>query len=368
MQNQIYDVVIVGAGPAGANLARLVADSGLRILLIDGQNAQRPKPCGGLLAPDAQTVLAQMDLTLPRDVLVDPQIFSVRTIDLVPKKSRFYSRRYLNMDRYAFDRWLLSLLPDTVCVYRGRCVEITRKDGGFAVTLQGESGDRISVRSRMVVGADGANSIVRRTLLHDAGKTDTMLRYVAIQQWFDGAAHQNPFYSCVFDAKTSPVCSWSIYKNGTMIYGGCFPRAHCRAAFEEQRRRVASLPSFSPLHTSPQKTEACLVCRPRWMRDMITGCDGLYLVGEAAGLISPSSFEGISSALISSRALATVLQKNADNTTSVTRAYRRATLPLRWKLMGKCVKRIFMYRPLLRRAVMQSGLLSIRVEQENSKL
>lgn len=40
------------------------------------------KPCGGLLSEDAQRSLARYDITLPKDVLVDPQIFAVKTIDL----------------------------------------------------------------------------------------------------------------------------------------------------------------------------------------------------------------------------------------------------------------------------------------------
>ena len=40
------------------------------------------KPCGGLISGDAQKALASFDMTLPKDVLVDPQIFAVKTIDL----------------------------------------------------------------------------------------------------------------------------------------------------------------------------------------------------------------------------------------------------------------------------------------------
>ena len=134
-----YDAAIVGAGPAGAiftrELTKLRPD--LRILLIDGQSADRPKPCGGLLAPDAQKVLAESGLTLPKHVLADPQIFAVETIDLAAGISRTYQRHYLNMDRYAFDCWLLSLVPDSVDIVRARCEDIRETDGGFTLALAG---------------------------------------------------------------------------------------------------------------------------------------------------------------------------------------------------------------------------------------
>ena len=105
----LYDVVIVGAGPAGTLFAAGLAKSvpKLRIALIDGQSRVH-KPCGGLLAPDAQKALAQLGLVLPRSVLSDPQIFAVETIDISQHCIRYYPRHYLNMDRYLFDRWLLS--------------------------------------------------------------------------------------------------------------------------------------------------------------------------------------------------------------------------------------------------------------------
>lgn len=94
-----YDLAIVGSGPAGATLARLM-DSGMRIAIIDKKqhgSGSFEKPCGGLLAPDAQKALSRYDITLPKDVLVDPQIFSVKTIDLASGLTRHYQRCYLSL-------------------------------------------------------------------------------------------------------------------------------------------------------------------------------------------------------------------------------------------------------------------------------
>ncbi len=91
----MYDIVILGAGPAGATFARLMGEGGAgnqpgrKILLLDGQTERNKKPCGGLLAPDAQKALAHFDLVLPKSVLVDPQIFSVKTIDVCRRKIRY---------------------------------------------------------------------------------------------------------------------------------------------------------------------------------------------------------------------------------------------------------------------------------------
>ena len=123
MAENRYDVAIIGGGPAGAVFARELAEllPSLRILLVDGQSRENAKVCGGLLAPDAQRIFAMMGLTLPKEILADPQIFDVETIDLEKRQVRYYQRHYLNMDRYAFDKWLISLIPPAVDVVEGRC-------------------------------------------------------------------------------------------------------------------------------------------------------------------------------------------------------------------------------------------------------
>ncbi len=70
----IYDIAVVGAGPAAATFARCIlrGNPAAALLLIDGQDEKHKKPCGGLLAPDSQKALAHFDLTLPKQVLVDP--------------------------------------------------------------------------------------------------------------------------------------------------------------------------------------------------------------------------------------------------------------------------------------------------------
>jgi flavin-dependent dehydrogenase len=85
------------------------------------------------------------------------------------------------------------------------------------------------------------------------------------------------------------------------------------------------------------------------------GASGAYLIGEAAGFISPSSFEGISYALSSGEALAMAFnQKNGQ--TAVLRVYRRRTLGLSLKIKAKCLKRPFMYVPFLRKIILKTGL------------
>lgn len=352
MESIMYDVAIVGAGPAGAVFARELAkvNNGLKIILIDGQEETNRKPCGGLLAPDAQKALARFNLTLPKSILADPQIFTVETIDLDKKYTRYYQRHYLNMDRYAFDKWLVSLIPDFVEVTKGRCEKICHDQEGYALTLCRGKEKRV-LFAKHVVGADGGSSVVRRSFF------DVKLKqYISIQQWFENHGQQLPYYSCIFDKKTSDSCSWTIHKDNYLIFGGAFEKKNCRQAFEQQKSRLEEF--LGNKFGEPVRTEGCLVSSPRKMRDFTLGRDGVYLIGEAAGFISSSSFEGISSAILSAKYLSQAFEKS-ENSKEILKLYRKKTLKLRIKLCFKNPKRFVICNPFLRNMVMKSGIQSV---------
>ncbi len=350
--NMIYDIAIVGAGPAGTVFAieLIKACPELSVVLIDGQSDGRKKPCGGLLAPDAQKVFAEFDITLPNDVLADPQIFSVKTVDITAGCTRYYQRHYLNMDRYLFDRWLISLLPNSVRVVSSRVKDVKREEVFHLITSDED------LLAREVVGADGAGSVVRRKLYGKMPK-----QYISIQEWYESGDKKMPYYSCIFDRETSDSCSWTIHKDGAVIFGGAFEKKGCREAFERQRARFESFSGarFGRLI----KREACLVSSPRRFSDLVCGGEGFYLIGEAAGFISASSFEGISSAMVSARCLASSFGKTGAHGKTL-KVYKKRAYPLRLKLALKMIKRALLCQPTLRRLIMRSGICSVKVEDK----
>ena len=354
MVEKYYDVVIVGAGPAGSNLARLLDGEKYKILLLDGsENGE--KVCGGLLSPDAQDILAKYDMNIPTAVLASPQLFSVKTIDLRDGLARYYRRSYLNVDRKRFDEFLKGMArTETV---RCRCVDVLKDDEGFLLSLEGEI--RGKIRCKYLVGADGASSVVRRKLFGDK----KIYKYTAIQQWFE-AGDEKPYYACVFDNETSSGCSWIFFKDGKIVFGGAFEKQGSREAFETQKRKLVEQ-GFVPakLFEEPIKTEACLVNRPKIGKGIFMGKGGAFLVGEAAGLISPSSFEGISFALSSGEILARTMNE-FESADKMHRKYKKRTHKLKIKAYIRVLKRPFMYGKILRHLVMKSGLQAIKLDNE----
>ena len=142
-----------------------------------------------------------------------------------------------------------------------------------------------------------------------------------------------------------------------MIFGGAFRQSGCREAFKEQKKHLEEKLGCSL--GEPIKREACLLSSPRRLRDFIVGKPGVYLVGEAAGFVSASSFEGISSAFLSGRALADACL-NGKTAEEILQLYRKNTASLRWKLYWKTIKRWVLCTPILRRMIMKSGIQSVK--------
>lgn len=353
----MYDVAIIGAGPAGSTLARLLAPR-YRTLLVDRRHLGRPfmpgeatKTCGGLLAPAAQHELARQGLGVPPAVVAGPQLFAVRTLDLTAKIERLYQRFYVNVDREAFDRWLASLVPAGVDRAFGWTLHglVREPDASFLSFATAEKG-RASVRARMVVGADGAASLVRRLAFPDVSAAR---RYVAVQAEYDLGAVE-PYYGAVFDAELTDFYGWTIPKGDRLLVGAAFVgEPGVGARFDEFVDRVrASGMGFG----SELLRGAAPVARPAGLLQLCPGAGGVLLAGEAAGFISPSSAEGISYALRSAASLAAALEPGLDGADA---RYRTASWPLALKLAGKAAKSSAIYATATRRLIMRSGLGAI---------
>lgn len=355
----MYDLAIVGGGPAGAMLARL-AGGWMRVLLVERRRLGRApggvgKCCGGLLAPDAQQVLAELGLGVPLPVLSGPQLFVVRSIDAERGLERYYQRFYLNCDRELFDRWLVSLIPAGVEMRFGcRLQRLAVREDGVELTLH--DGDRAGIeRARLVVGADGANSLVRRL----AFPTHPRPRlYLGLQEWHRADAPL-PYFSAIFDRAVTDFYAWTIPKGDHLIVGAAL-EPHSDTAGKMARLREVLAAYGMPLD-QPLRREGALLFRPQGLAQLCPGGGRVALLGEAAGWISPSSAEGLSYAFRSAIALTDALRDGPDGAPA---RYAAATGSLRRNIALKLLKSPFMYTPWLRGAIMRSGVQGIAIRDE----
>lgn len=355
----MYDVVIIGAGPAGATFARLAPEK-LKIAIIDkrnlgeNENFIRPKCCGGLLAPAAQRELAEQGLGVPENVLAGPQTFSVKSMDFDNNLVRFYQRHYINIYRGKFDRWLVSLIPPGVDSFFG-CIfkSCSYKDQIFTIKFRDAEKD-LEIKAKYLVAADGAASMPRSIIAPDRRVPD---KYVSIQDTYK-KGQILPYYFSIFDKETTDFYSWMIQKDNKVLFGSAIPWGE--NVIEKHNSLSEKLIQGGYIEGEVLKRSGAVIYRPGSIRSILLCRDNVFFVGEASGMISPSSAEGISYAMKSGRKLAESFVYE-DN---IKKKYRTSMISMKLNIIYKNIKSAIMYNRFLRKIIMISGIMSIDVKDD----
>ncbi|MGI4759549.1 MAG: NAD(P)/FAD-dependent oxidoreductase [Janthinobacterium lividum] len=166
-----YDVAIVGAGPAGTACALALRGSGLRVALLDKATFPRDKVCGDAVPGHALKALRQLDPAYT-DALwqLHPRDDVRRSRLVAPNGGSFYLHWKLptfNSPRLDFDAALLALVRQhTTTEVRENAALKTLEITADYARLHLASGSEIT--ASLVIGCDGANSVVGRRLLPEA--------------------------------------------------------------------------------------------------------------------------------------------------------------------------------------------------------
>jgi geranylgeranyl reductase family protein len=285
---QQFDLVVVGAGPAGAAAAisarRLRPQA--RVLLLDRAPIGRDKVCGDGIAPHAVVELEALGVHAVRPEEIVPQVRLVSPSGT--SNSAVTGNPGYVVPRQAFDERMLRAAIEAGAVFEQEKVT-TLEQGTEAVTVNGRWS------APVVVGADGSNSVVRRLVGEPANSGSALA--VAIRG-YAATPHGLP---------RELVLRWDTHRSGGLCYAWAFPTANGtsnvgygmssaagggRAKLEERMR--ALLPEYDLRgveltgHTLP-----LTIRRPR------PAVGRVLLTGDAASLINPFTGEGIYSAIAS---------------------------------------------------------------------
>ena len=287
---QSSDVAIVGAGPGGAWTACCLARQGASVLLIDPSHP-REKPCGGGITPRALALVAgALDVRHLPSVTIRSARFAASSTSAsadVPLDEP----SLVVASRAEFDGLLLDAARrGGVKVLQSRATDVRATRDGFEIdTVAGPW------RAHVLVGADGANSLVRRRM---TGQFRRDQLSIATGYFAHGVTSREIVIEFISDP---PGYIWSFPRPTHLAIGicaqadrGATASALRRAAAQWiQRTGIADgarLEPYSwPIPSLPATDlEALTPSGPGW-----------YLVGDAAGLVDPITREGIYFALLS---------------------------------------------------------------------
>jgi geranylgeranyl reductase family protein len=162
-----WDVVVAGAGPAGAATAAFLAEAGCRTLLIDRARFPREKPCSDYVAPGARSVLAKLGVLGALEQRGEP----VHGMEVTSPSGTTLRGDYRGGSGFGMPRRELDAQLVELAVARGATLWEETRAEGLTVTLRGapalrarHAGHTHTLSARVVVGADGLRSAIARAL------------------------------------------------------------------------------------------------------------------------------------------------------------------------------------------------------------
>lgn len=296
----MYDAFVVGGGPSGATAAEDLARAGYKVALLDRDG--RIKPCGGAIPPRAIK-----DFDIP-DYLVVAKIKTARMISPTGRAVDIHIEGgYVGMvDREDFDEFLRD---------RARMVGAERLTGTFLRVERDAAGTHVVWRekasgqeqrslTRVVIGADGAKSGVARAEVPGGDKIPYVIAYHEIIKAPAANSGYDPVRcDVIYDGQISPDFYGWVFPHGDKASVGM----GTEDGAVDLKKATADLRAMAGLTgcETIRREGAPIPLKPldRWDngRDVV-------LAGDAAGVVAPSSGEGIFYAMAGGRAAATAAQ------------------------------------------------------------
>lgn len=298
-----FQVAVVGGGPAGSRTAALLAKGGLSVVLLEAEQPDNEVLCSGLLNYEAQAALG---CDPPASVCLEPHRPMLEYHDLDNKLLRRFDPRYRNISRPAFDAWLRqeAQVSGAVVSYNQRVSQLEPGAGGVRLRLK--AGE---ILAKLVVDATGWRSLSRKVF-----KASKPTQIHAFQGVCNSSMPDDAMWA-IYKSSVTPYYGWVVPKGrGQFLIGAGFTRG-ADSTRNQQVSPWGKLEPFmdyirsrgysvEPVANKPVGSPiACI----NSMSQLWWGSRGVFTVGEAAGMVSPSSGDGISYCLQGAAALAKVL-------------------------------------------------------------
>ncbi|UCD37021.1 MAG: geranylgeranyl reductase family protein, partial [Fidelibacterota bacterium] len=318
-----FDLIIVGGGPSGAAAAMYARRFGLTTLLLDKATFPRDKICGDALSGKSVAILRDLELldrvrelpgaNISRIIFSSPDHTELvidlhqSSLDQVPEG--FVIRRQ-NFDQFMFEQAKQS--ADT-CMEGFTVNDLIWQDG-VARGVRGltKDGESVEFQGRLILGADGYNSLVaRKTGLYHH---DPRHWVVALRQYFQNVSGLTDQIELHYVDEVIPGYFWIFpLENGYANVGIGMLHEYIKRQnidLKQALRSAIQSPSFRERFSNAKSLEEPVGWNlPVGSKHRRMVGNGFMLLGDAAGLIDPFTGEGIGNALYSAKYAVEVAQE-----------------------------------------------------------
>ena len=384
------DVIIVGAGPAGSICAAYLAKAGVDVLLLERDIFPRNRACGSMVSEHFVRHLSQLEAT---DKLDRMSVF----VNQLLMVSSGGNEALIDFECYGTNRRdLEKLLADTAVSWGAelrqgsRVVGLIRELGKVCGVRVSSGGIESEIRSRLVIGADGALSLIAKETALMMESPDAMS--VGMSGFFEGvrldrniAIGQYSTYGAVFfDREIAPGYLWIVPSgDGGVLRGHCnvglvmdhapgsgTRRQDMEALFEDWLRRSTR---GSSMMSGAKQVGPWLKGKQTYLtQNMKNTASGLILIGDAASVMMPLYNDGLSAAADSARIAADVaweaMKEDDYSDAFLSGAYRSHQLYTDPSEKEDVLKRITITRETMKDPVaVDRAILRLKADKEIAK-
>lgn len=328
----MFDVIVVGGGPGGSIAAKICAESGLHAIILEKKRLPRDKICSGMIMGRlTKGLIAEHFGEIPKDLLTDPPYLSGFLLIGPGIKERIENVMPF-LWRKDLDYWMNQRAREKgVEIWDQANVLSVREENGECVAVMEKGTGREEIRSRFVIGADGARSVVRKSLFPNLKAKYTQ---VSIRECYKGnlGIEKTWYHWVLYKGVVTPRFSVHFKETNSIVVQVALKVGQKLDPLRSEARQYLADQYGFDLKLKPVWRDGCFaqaeLLDELYSGEFIPARENTLIIGDAGGMQLPPMGEGIGVAMKTGLLAANAIGKSLKTGKKAADIYLQALSPL----------------------------------------